>query len=804
MKILVVSNIYPPHVIGGYELACRESVIALREQGHAVIVITGRHETPSEEGVRRHLDVCFTRDLHIPRAFLKEFRNQREFRKICRIFQPDVIYFWNLRGISLSAAVQAAKIGIPAVWYVFDNWLATPEMDHWRQVWLRASFAGRRIISAAAKSLGLTDPADIPPFSNVCFASEYLRNLVSSVGVNVTQAKVVPWGVQAGKFSPPAYISSHPRRILYVGQIAPLKGVHTLVRAIALLFSEYEWSDISLTIAGDTELVPEYTSFLRELADGTGISHCVTFAGKIPHSEIASIYRQHDILVFPSSWEEPFGITQLEGMASGLVVAGTATGGSAEILIDGVNALVFKRDDPADCARTLHRLREEEGLSGRLRENGCKTVGDKFNFGTYVDEMCHTLWNASWSPSTSCISSKPELTRRAGSTLPSLPHKILSTLIALPFYMLRNFVSFFLQASRTSAEPKSIVVVQTGNRSDVLTSLPFVHALRNAGVRIVVMIDRKMLPLVDGFLEADKILPIPFNGLESGRHTRGRLLWWLNSLMLSFRNFWSAPPDAAVSLRWENDSRQAAAAALLHMSLAPELHAFKDPGKGIYALMRNHFILGGIAKVPAWDYEQRQRQLLAAVLPQATYEQNLPLSVNTRKDGEGTCLVLAPGGGGASFWKNKNFVELSSWVLQSYKVRSVVVAFDEDRMIATNIAAAVDCEALIVRGWLELAETLSSSILCVGSDPTILSVAALNGIPYVYLCGPEDFRSFPSTDRGAIVRLDIACSPCGGDCMLPENVCMGGLSIEKVKKSIAAVIPEQRGGKGENSFAEEG
>jgi len=43
VKILVVTNLYPPHYIGGYELRCEVAVKALRARGHDVAVLTSNH-----------------------------------------------------------------------------------------------------------------------------------------------------------------------------------------------------------------------------------------------------------------------------------------------------------------------------------------------------------------------------------------------------------------------------------------------------------------------------------------------------------------------------------------------------------------------------------------------------------------------------------------------------------------------------------------------------------------------------------------------------------------------------------------
>ena len=91
---------------------------------------------------------------------------------------------------------------------------------------------------------------------------------------------------------------------------------------------------------------PDYDKEIELLVRSLGLERSVRFTGLIPRERLPEIYKQHGTLIFPSVWDEPFSITLLEAMSSGLAVVGTTTGGSAELLADGVNALTFPRQMP--------------------------------------------------------------------------------------------------------------------------------------------------------------------------------------------------------------------------------------------------------------------------------------------------------------------------------------------------------------------------------------------------------------------------------------------------------------------------
>jgi glycosyltransferase involved in cell wall biosynthesis len=106
----------------------------------------------------------------------------------------------------------------------------------------------------------------------------------------------------------------------------------------------------------------------------------VNWTGVIPRSELTGIYQAHDTLIFPSVWEEPFSIALLEGMASGLAIVSTETGGTPEILADGDNALIFPREDAQACAQQIIKLQGNPELHERIRKSARQIVEQRFTF----------------------------------------------------------------------------------------------------------------------------------------------------------------------------------------------------------------------------------------------------------------------------------------------------------------------------------------------------------------------------------------------------------------------------------------
>ena len=180
------------------------------------------------------------------------------------------------------------------------------------------------------------------------------------------------------------------KKLLYVGQMIPQKGIHTAIAALGLLAKEKGFSELTLSLAGGG-LHPEYEKKLREMPAQLGLAGRVHFLGKVPRAELARVYAEHDALVFPSEWDEPFAITPLEAIASGLAVIGTTTGGSGELFRNRDTAMTFNAGDAADCARAIRELCADGELFKKISFNARLEVRSKHTLDAMVDKIERSL-----------------------------------------------------------------------------------------------------------------------------------------------------------------------------------------------------------------------------------------------------------------------------------------------------------------------------------------------------------------------------------------------------------------------------
>jgi glycosyltransferase involved in cell wall biosynthesis len=113
---------------------------------------------------------------------------------------------------------------------------------------------------------------------------------------------------------------------------------------------------------------------LEQLAAQLGLAERVRFSGPLDRPTLASAYAAADAVLFPVTWDEPWGLVPLEAMGVGRPVVATGRGGSAEYLRDTANCLLFAAEDHAALAAAVQRLAQDEALREHLRMQGFATA----------------------------------------------------------------------------------------------------------------------------------------------------------------------------------------------------------------------------------------------------------------------------------------------------------------------------------------------------------------------------------------------------------------------------------------------
>jgi glycosyltransferase involved in cell wall biosynthesis len=390
IRVLVVTNLYPPHHYGGYEVLCRDVVEGFRRRGHEVTVLTGAERVagvtdPPEEratGVRRDL-ALYWRDHELLRPPWRERlrieqANQRALASALDAARPDVVSVWHMGGASMGLLATLVARAVPVVYVVCDDWLDYgPRLD----AWLRPFLCRPRLGTLVGRLAGVpASPPAIGRDGTFCFASETVRRraLATEWWQPAARTAVVYNGVDTTLFSPAPDHSGRPWRwrLLYVGRIDPRKGIETAVRALPLFPAE-----ATLTMLGRGD--EDHRRHLEAVVAELGVGDRVQF-GVADRADLPDHYRAADAVVFPVTWEEPFGLVPVEAMACGTPVVATGTGGSGEYLADGDNCLLHPPGDADALATAVTRLADDPALRGRLVAGGL-TTATALDFDPWVE-----------------------------------------------------------------------------------------------------------------------------------------------------------------------------------------------------------------------------------------------------------------------------------------------------------------------------------------------------------------------------------------------------------------------------------
>lgn len=383
LRVLVISNLFPPHYLGGYELACADVSASLRRRGHEVHVVCGMHgvgKAGQSDGAFRALD--WRRDpIHSSASSLvRQYRNIRVLAREIRGFRPDLIHIFNFSGLGiLTLSWLHRRCGVPVIHDISDLWLPTSAvgLDSGRE-WLICPSSTpvwgtlKRRLTQGWRELGLN-------FSRSYFRSRFLNVQHAKGGLCSEDLPFIHHGIP---FQEIPRRAAHGRGIVFCGRLDRDKGVDVLLRACVRLAGEGREIRLSLLGGGDEQ----YIHSLRSIAAEAPASLTVEFAGRVPRDQALRRVAEHAVYAFPVIWDEPFSIGLVEAMAAGMPIVATLTGGSPEILQEGRNCLVADAGDASSLAEGLSRLLDDPSLASRLGDAARISV-EHLDFERTVDRV---------------------------------------------------------------------------------------------------------------------------------------------------------------------------------------------------------------------------------------------------------------------------------------------------------------------------------------------------------------------------------------------------------------------------------
>ena len=217
-------------------------------------------------------------------------------------------------------------------------------------------------------------------------------------GLELGREVIIPPGVDLERFHPipkkeaktRVGIPCGDKNIVFAGRIEPLKGIDTLLRAMARIQERYPEAIKNVCVAiigGDpwADDPEEEMARLQELRHDLGIHDIVTFLGAKDQALLPYYYAAAEMVVMPSHYES-FGMVALEAMAVGTPVIASEVGGLAFLVRDGENGFHVPSRDPDALAERMFELLTNEYCRSRLGKNA-RSYAQQYDWHLIVQRM---------------------------------------------------------------------------------------------------------------------------------------------------------------------------------------------------------------------------------------------------------------------------------------------------------------------------------------------------------------------------------------------------------------------------------
>lgn len=385
MRILCITNLYPPYFEGGYEISVKDNMDYLSRQGHDIYILTGNRrssdlqDAPVSAIITRPLRALHFIDYQHPGMRNKhrvEKHNYALTLSALDLVTPDLVYFGNQKGISLASVFAVQNQGYPKVFDIGDFW---PD-----------SYIGTGLKSRAYRWLKRQLPftvggrLDLDPVIAVSdwmiqelskrYQSRHIYHIPRGVALPIQQIGPI----------------HKPLRFVFAGRIEVNKGLELCIKAAHQVRDLHP--DFGLDVYGDVD--PDYIDHLNAQIENLRLGNNIRFRGK--YHDVSTILPDYDVLLMPTLAREAFGRIIIEAMSYGLIVIATDAYGPKEIIDSGINGFLVQASSVSALASAilkLYELREDE--FNAIRDKARNTVANKYEINKLRATMETTLINIS-------------------------------------------------------------------------------------------------------------------------------------------------------------------------------------------------------------------------------------------------------------------------------------------------------------------------------------------------------------------------------------------------------------------------
>lgn len=383
MRILIISNIFPPDFIGGYELMALDVASEFAARGHDVLIATSPLMTASGPELNRgfrvsrilhhvSLSVEPDRQDHFSYGVCVNLRNLAVLNDKLIEFNPNVVYCFNLWGLgSVGILWFLLKSGYRPVVHLADNIFQQWEGDHPRFSRF-ASYFGLEALADDVSWIAMSEVVwreanrslMISP-RNVTFVPGWVRHRLDDARDDVTRNTAV----------------GGETRFVFASRIAPHKGIDLVLDAARKLLDRGETRFV-IDVYGGGE-VAEWT----QRASSRHLDRNIVFKGAVKQDELISSYRQYNALLFPTWEREPFGLVAAEAATQGCIPIMTGSMGASHWFLDGRDCIKI----PRESAALAYAMQKVISMDADAKSKFCEAMKHRsrsmFSFGNWYPKM---------------------------------------------------------------------------------------------------------------------------------------------------------------------------------------------------------------------------------------------------------------------------------------------------------------------------------------------------------------------------------------------------------------------------------
>lgn len=381
MKILILTNLYPPYAIGGYEIAAFEVANMLQKNGHQVAILTSNYDKRVLGDHQSNIEVVVYRRLFLLDSWYGDYEvnsiqnnqalNTRLTNDVIGEFKPDLVYAWNQANLGPEPLIAIEKKDIPIVHH-----LMSAEILMYAKSNVSWKYRAKRFLRDLLDQYTSKSYLGVKHFKNIIFISDFIKLSIETNHILPDKSCVIYPSIDVDEILQKKFyeLTDNKIRIVFLGQVARHKGVSTLVNSLLTILQKVNFNiDLTIYGGGDSKLTEEVLSHANERLN-------IKITGMISKLDIYQNLKNFDIGIFPSEWDEPFGISQIEMMCAGLPIISSGRGGSTEPLIGGMNALLFDSGDSDSLSdQIMYLANHYNEVAEKLGKNARNDVLNNFN-----------------------------------------------------------------------------------------------------------------------------------------------------------------------------------------------------------------------------------------------------------------------------------------------------------------------------------------------------------------------------------------------------------------------------------------